>query len=138
MRYLTFLSLFCLLMPCMASAQTRSDYDYVMSKFVKYYNASQPENINTMWPVRLRKQNKELFGAKQLEELQDKYGKIASFKFMGIDSTDPGKAAVFKTIFSRAGVKATTLNVEPGNFLGKVNLVTTSVEIRKMLKKEGY
>ena len=137
MRYLAFLSLFCLLMPALASAQSRADYDYVMNKFVKYYNASQPENINTMWPVKMRKQNANLFDTKQLEELQDKYGKINSIKFMGIDSTDPARPAVFKTVFSRAGVKATSITIQPGNFLGSVNLIATSTEIRKMLSKEG-
>jgi hypothetical protein len=122
----------------MAGAQTRSDYDFAMNKFVKAYNAKDAAAINKMWPVKKRKQLENLFTAQQLEEMQEKYGRINSFKYVGADTSDPDKVIVFKTVFSRVGIKATSLTLEPGNFLGTFRLVTSSPGIAKMQKQATW
>ena len=138
MRYLTFLSVFCSLIPCMASAQSRSDYDFAMNKFVKAYNAKDAAAINKMWPVKMRKQLANMFTAKELEEDQEKYGKIMSYQYLGVDTSDANKVTVFKTVFSVGGIKTTSLTLDPGSFLGTFRLVTSSPEINRMLKRTSH
>ena len=134
MRYLTFLSIFCLLIPFMAGAQTRSDYDFAMNKFVKAYNAKDAAAINKMWPMKERKQMEDMFTAKQLEDDQEKYGKITSYQYVGVDTTDPNKVTVFRAVFSVGGIRATSFTLEKGNFFGTFRFITSSPQISKMLK----
>ncbi len=136
MRSLTFLSVFCLLLISgTASAQSRSDYDFAMNKFVKAYNAMDTINIVKMWPPEKRAGIAKLFSGKQLAEDQERFGKILSYKYVGIDSAGTSKATVFKTAFSVAGTRASSFTLNQKNLFSSFNLIDMSPQITKMLKK---
>ena len=135
MRSLTFLSVLCLLLLSgIASAQSRSDYDFAMNQFVKAYNAIDTATMVKMWPADMRPGIAKLFSGKQLAEDQEKYGKILSYKLIGTDATG-SKATVFKTVFSVAGAKASSFTLNPKNLFSSFNLIDNSPQITKMLKK---
>ncbi len=137
MRYLTFLSVFFLLLPCFASAQSTADFDAAMGKFVKAYNAKDSSAIGKLWPAERRKQMERVYSAKQVTELQGKYGKINSCKFVGIDTSEGNKVAVFKSVFSKAGVQATVITLNPENYLTSIRLTITVTPELKSMFKEG-
>jgi hypothetical protein len=70
--------------------------------------------------------------ASTLQEL----GMIKSFKFIGIDTTDPQQVRVFKTVFRKAGTKTTGLTMYKNNKLGTFRLITSSEGIDELLKKD--
>jgi hypothetical protein len=82
-------------------AQTKADYQRVMDKFVKYYNARQGEKIVSMWEKQEKPAVERLWTKHQVDTLQMKYGKILSFQFDSTQKTQYGAAAFFKVKFSK-------------------------------------
>ena len=64
------------------------------------------------------------------------FGTLKSFKFIGIDTTDPNKVWVFKTLFSKGGVKTTSLTLDKNNRLDTFRFITESDGITELLKKD--
>jgi hypothetical protein len=135
MKYLVFILFF---LPCACWAQTQADYEHVMARFVKYYNNKQGDSIIRMWSAGERDEwTNEAWGNKSLASMHKEYGKILSCKYIGIDTEDPNPGlAVFKTDLSVIGVKAISLTLEKGNYLGTFRFITSSDGINKLLKKK--
>ncbi len=108
------------LLPLAVAAQTKIHYEKAMSKFQKFYNKGQGDSINAMFghiPDDMKFSRRLWTDDTNAERLKE-YGKLKSFKFIGIDESDPEKVYVFKTIFSKAGAKTTSLTLYEDNSVG--------------------
>ena len=129
-------TLLVLALPFSAIGQTKNPYNQAMQKFQKFYNAAQGDSINAMfgkdWDD--MKLTHALWtndaAAKSLKEV----GYLRSFKFIGIDTSDPQKVYVFKTYFSKKGALTTSLTLDSDYNLGTFRFITTSEGISKLLK----
>lgn len=134
-----YIFLLCFLLPCFGFAQTQKDYEQTMASFVKYYNNKQGDSIARMWQPDPEQDawSKKVWSSESIADMHKEYGKILSSKYIGIDTEDPNPGlAVFKTQFSVAGSKTTSLTLEEGKYLGTFRFITSSPGIDKLLKKE--
>ena len=115
------------------AAQTKADYEIAIARFTKFYNSKQADSIQNMWSPK----EDNMWDVKMTEGVNKKYGKIVSYKYLGIDSTDTEQhgLAVFKIQFSKAGKKALSLTMEKGKYLGTFRFITSSPHIDKMLRE---
>jgi len=129
MRYIIILLA---MLPLASFAQNTKDYERAMGSFVKFYNNSQSDSIiNLSAP----EERDNMWNPELIATLQKEYGTIKSHKYIGIDTSDPGKVAVFKMMFTKAGTKATSLTLDKRNYIGTFRFITSSDEIEKMLKR---
>jgi len=122
----------------MGFAQTQVDYEQAISRFVSYYNHLRGDSIIKMFEHDEKSDEwmKRTWGRDHLESMHKEFGIIVSYQYLGIDKEDPNPGlAVFKTHFSRAGWKTTSLTLEKG-YLATFRFITSSKSIDKMLKKE--
>ena len=124
------------LLPLAAIGQTVKSYEQAMKKIQKFYNTKQGERINAMF----EDDNSHYRSARPLwtnakaAELLKEYGRLESFKFVGIDTTDPNKVYIFRTVFSKKGAKTTSFTLNKNNQLGTFRFDTTSDEITRLLQ----
>ncbi len=123
--------------PVISFGQTKADYENAMAKFMKFYNAGQGDSINAMFSSSWddMKKTHPLWTNEQNNDLLKEYGTLQSFRFIGIDETDPAKVYVFKTVYSKAGTKTTSLTLDKDHKLGTFRFITSSNGIKKLLKK---
>ncbi len=127
-----FFALLFFLLPIAVTAQTRSDYEHAMAKFQRFYNAGQGDSINALF----NHDASFLWTNSKADSSIKKFGTLNSFKFIGIDRTDPDKVWVFKTVFSKAGAKTTSLTLNKNNQLENFRFMTESEGITELLKKD--
>jgi hypothetical protein len=116
MRNLFILLLFAL--PVMATAQTRKDYERVMSKFVQFYNNNQGDSVVNLFNPKDRPHIKHMWTREAVDTLHKKYGTIKSFKYP-ILAPEKNKGVDFKVVYTL---------LEPNGFgllLDKNNMVVT-------------
>ena len=130
------LAIIVFLMPLTVAGQTTNSYQHVMEKFKQFYNAGHGDSINAMfghgWDE--MKSTKPLWTNKQAAEFIKEYGSLKSFKFIGVDTLDPNRVYVFKTFFSKAGARTTSLTLDKDNGLGTFRFITTSEGITRLLR----
>lgn len=68
------------------------------------------------------------------QDLRKRYGKLLSYSYLGIDTTDPGKVTVYKIVWEKQGVKAMSFTMLDDHF-GTFRFSTRSDEIERMLKQ---
>jgi hypothetical protein len=131
------LALLTFLLPFTIAAQTRADYEHVMAKFQRFYNAGQGDSIHTMSKpsIQLATKNNPMWTNERNAEALKQFGSLKSFIYLGIDKTDPDKVYVFRTFFSKAGAKTTSLTMDENSKLGTFRFMTTSDGIDDLLKK---
>jgi|SRR5215831_8412808 len=125
---------FFFLFPIALEAQTKSDYEHAMAKFQRFYNAGQGDSICAMsehpeWSKFLWANDKTASALKE-------FGTLVSFKYIGVDTSDPDKVHVFKTLFSKVGAMTTSLTLDKNNHLGTFRFITTSEGITQLLRKD--
>ncbi len=127
MKYLLLIICF---YPFVTFSQTKEDYQKVMDRFVTFYNNDQTDSICTIFPGR------DCFWAKVNPQLDTKkdYGKIVSYKYLGVVKNDPEHVTVFKIVSEKKGIKALSFNLHKGKF-GTFRFSTSDDEIKEMLKK---
>lgn len=132
-----FLISFLFILPIAATGQTVTDYVKAMKKFQKFYNAGRGDSINAMFKhVWERPKNVEpMWSNKSVAEQLNVSGILKSFKFMGIDTLDPEKVYVFQTVFSKAGVKSTSLTLDKDHNLGTFRFFTIPDGVPVLLNK---
>jgi hypothetical protein len=134
-----FVVLLVFLLPLVAASQSKTDYENVMAKFQKFYNTGQGDSINAMfghsWDE--MKLTKALWTNAKASEYLKEYGKLKSFKFIGIDESDPNKVYVFETVFSKAGTKTTSLTLDEEHSLGTFRFITSSESISALQRKRN-
>jgi hypothetical protein len=98
-----------------------------MSKFVAFYNKGRGDSINEMFSDSLWKElkAKSLWNVNDNKKLLEMHGRILSVKYLGIDETDDS-VRVFKTVFSKDGVKASSFKVDKTNHFETFRLMTSS------------
>jgi hypothetical protein len=123
-------------MPLTMVGQKVDSYQQTMEKFKKFYNAGQGDSINAMfghaWDE--MKLTKALWTNAKADELLKEYGKLESFKFVGVDKEDPNKVYVFRTVFSKKHDNVTSLTLDLENKLDTFRFSTGSNEIDRLLK----
>jgi len=130
------LTLLLLVAPLVSFAQTQKDFERTFARFVRFYNNNQADSISHMWKP-YDGQIGEMWSSEQTALMHAKYGKIDSYSYLGIDKEDPNpNLAVFKTKFSKAGDKTTSLTIEPNGSLGTFRFITSSDGIDKMLAED--
>jgi hypothetical protein len=134
MKLLAFLTLF---MPTVISAQTPAPYQHTMEKFKQFYNAGQADSINAMfgheWDE--MKLSGPLWTNAQMSELLTEYGKLESFKFLGIITSDNQEIHIYQTSFSKKHDNATGFTLDSGKKLATFRFDTSSDEITRQLKQ---
>ena len=117
------------LFPVISFAQQKADYEHFVRRFVKYYNNGEADSINHM-----SRNNDGMWNNLMLQGNLTKYGKIKSFTYLGIDTTDPGKTVIFKIVFTKAGKKALGLTLDKSLYPGNFRFDTSDEEIERMLR----
>jgi hypothetical protein len=97
MRNLFILLLFAL--PMMAAAQTRKDYERVMSKFVQFYNNNQGDSVVNLFNPKDRPHIKHMWTRAAVDTLHKKYGTIRSFKYPAL-AAPKSDGVEFKVIYT--------------------------------------
>lgn len=133
MRFLILL-LF-LFLPVVGFAQSKADFERVMGKFMKFYNHKQGDSIVNMWSASVKKEVAGMWGPKQLDTMQQKYGKIESYKYIKIETTDYGPAVFFKTIFSKIETNGSSFILNKKNYIEAFMLLTSEPIIKDKPKK---
>jgi hypothetical protein len=123
---------FFFLVPLAVVGQTKLDYEHAMAKFQTFYNAGQGDSVSAMFGYKEDYVWTNKNNALRLEE----FGTLKSFKFIGIDTADPNKVWVFKTTFSKGGVKTTSLTLDKNKHLDTFRFITESDGITELLKKD--
>lgn len=118
-------------------AQSNTAHDAAMAKFQQFYNAGQGDSINAMfghsWDQ--TKTIRPIWTNKEAAEMLEEYGTLQSFKFIGIDETDPQKVHVYQSVFSKAGAKTTICTLDKEYALSTFRFITTSDGISKLVRK---
>ncbi|MCD6063374.1 MAG: hypothetical protein K0R82_1285 [Flavipsychrobacter sp.] len=122
------------LVPAMAMAQSKDDYEKAMNRFKQYYNQQNSKKIVGLFSPEAQQFVEDAFGKKKVEELINKYGKILSFKYIGVTKEDG--VAIFRTEFEKQTF-TTGFILEEGNKFGTFRFNTTSDEIEAMLRNSG-
>lgn len=126
-----------LLLSLSAIAQPNSPHDAALARFQQFYNAGQGDSINTLfshsWDQ--AKTIKPLWTNEDAAKMLEEYGTLQSFKFIGIDETDPQKVHVYQTVFSKAGAKTTSCTLDKEYALSTFRFITTSDGISKLVRK---
>jgi len=130
-----FIAFFFFLIPIALAAQTKSDYAHSMARFQRFYNAGQGDSICAMFERPTDAAF--LWGNEKAASALDEFGALRSFKFIGIDTLDPDKVYVFKTLFAKAGTKTTSLTLTSNNNLSTFRFITSSEGITQLLKKNS-
>ncbi|HJV78674.1 MAG TPA: hypothetical protein VJ602_09840 [Paludibacter sp.] len=132
-----FFALAIFLLPITVSGQTTTDYQFAMVKFQKLYNAGQGDSINALFghrPAEM-KSSRPLWTNAENAALLKEYGTLTSFQFIGIDRADPDNVYVYKTVFSKAGTKTTSLTLYKDLSVGTFRFITTSESISDLVRK---
>jgi hypothetical protein len=130
-------ALLAFLLPFTVAAQSKTDYEKAMAKFQKFYNAAQGDSINALFGQgwdEMKKTNPLWTNAKAAEYLKE-YGKLKSFRFVGVDKADPNKVHVFQTVFAKAGTRTSSLTLDEDNASGTFRFITTSESINELLRR---
>ena len=125
------------IMPFSLAGQTMKSYHQTMEKFKTFYNAGQGDSINAMFGSERHQINsvRPLWTNEEVIKLLNEFGKLQSFKFIDIDRSDPEKVYVFQTVFSKKGIKATSLTLDKNNKLNTFRFITASNEVSRLLNK---
>ncbi len=132
-------------LPFSVFAQSQSDYEQEMAKFVKLYNSSKTDEICAMFGKNPQSDEGCSWEQSNREAKSiDKLGTIQSFKYLGVDKSDPEQVTVFQIHLSKAGTKAMSFTlhstssaaaIAPGPYIFETfRFTTTSEEIEKMMK----
>ncbi len=124
-------------LPFMSSAQSQADYEHTVAKFMKFYNANQPDSICSQYSDEWGEAKKTLWTKEKTDDIKKRYGKMISYKFLDLynDGTGDGGGsglAFFKTKFEKSThIMGITLNKK--NELLTFRFKTTSPHIDSLL-----
>ena len=104
------------MLPLIACAQSKADYQRVMGKFVKFYNNKQGDSIVHLWQLKDRKSIAYLWKPEEMNKLHETYGKIKSFKYAKA-MTGEAKGVEFQTIFSNIEPNASGMVLDDKNYI---------------------
>lgn len=119
--------------PLLVLAQGGENYGKAIARFMRHYNHNATGKICEMFGPEYRKSSCDMWN-KVMPKLKIEYGKMLSYQYLGIDTTDPEQVRVFKVWFAK-DTFAMSLTL-PGDkkHLGTFRFKTSSDEIERMLK----
>jgi hypothetical protein len=123
------------ILPHSVSAQTKDDYEHVMNKFIKFYNAQRYDSVYNLYAdkdITTPDKNEKL-----LRSFMKKYGRVLSYEYLGVDASEKELVTVFVTHWSKAGDKTTSFSLDKNNKFRTWRFITSSEGIDKLLKKAG-
>lgn len=132
-----FLLLVLSLLPLIATAQGRADYEHVMKTFIRFYNAHQYDSIYNMFSDHDKKYDSPERNKSGIKWYEDKEGDIVSYEYLGIDTTDPNKATVFLTKWSKGGKRTSSFSLDKHNKFLTWRMITSSGGIDAMLSAKN-
>ncbi len=121
------------LVPAMAMAQSSTDYEKTLAKFVKYYNAGNSKKIVRLFNDESQDAIRPVFSPKAFERIRTEEGRILSFSYIGEDGTDPHPIKVFK-VNSSKGVYALAFSLGADGKFRTYRHMTTSEHIDSLLR----
>ena len=131
-----YILLLLLLAPFAAHAQPDARVDTQMDLFVTFYNQKDNDKICTLFPKKKRGEYDCVWNwFRSKSDVWAKYGKIKSFAYAGVDTSDPEQVRVFKVVYKKAGTKALSFTLHDDGTFGTFRFDTSSDEIEKMIKK---
>lgn len=113
-----------LLLPALVHAQTKADYNKVMNKFVKFYNAGKGDSILKLWALKDRKSIEWMWSPKEMAKLHDQYGLIKSVKYMGKED-DGSSAVAYQTVFTKIAPNGSSIELSKDKFIYAFVLITS-------------
>ena len=126
-----------LLLVCFAffqsKAQKKTDYEIVIGKFMKFYNAGQADSICNMFSDSWGKSKATLWKQEDLKELKEKYGEMKSYKYMQMENKSD--IALFKCIFEKTSNFCMGVSLDKKNKMKTHRFKTESDYINDLLKK---
>jgi hypothetical protein len=97
------LLLFAVLMPVVGFAQNNKDHAHLVDDFVDYYNKQQTDRICTLFPDEKLTGIKCFWNGASTDGTYNIYGKIISYKYIGVDSLSTRNLTQYKMVFSKKG-----------------------------------
>ena len=79
--------------------EARAGYDAAMAKFMQYYNTSNADGIRDMFSDAWGEQRATIYTAKKQADLEESYGTLKSYKFLGVD--DDG-TLLYKVVYDKS------------------------------------
>jgi hypothetical protein len=131
------LALLIFLLPITLFCQSQTDYENAMRKFQTFYNTGLGDSINAMFGYEPNgpRPPKPLWTNQSNASALEEFGKLKSFKFIGVDKSDTYDVHVFITNFSKAGEQTTSMTLHKDKSLGTFRFITSSTGINDLLKK---
>jgi hypothetical protein len=129
-----------IMLPVAAFSQTKADYEQVVGKFMKFYNAkSMPDSIINMYADMWKKMKKHLWTTELNQELLNKYGTMQSYKYLELYKPSNGDGggdglAFFKVVFTKS-IHVMGIALDKKNKLVTFRFDTSSPHIDSLLKK---
>ncbi len=109
-----------------------ADYEQAMGRFRIFYNGQQADSVACLFPN--PEEMKGFLGKDALQELMNGYGKMISYKYMGMESAK-SDVALFKMVFEKS-THAMGISLDGNHKMGTFRFETSSSSIDKMLAKE--
>lgn len=137
MRYI--LLLIALAIPACSFAQTQKDYEHRVDRFMKFYNANQPDSICNQYADDWGELKKTLWTSERNNALQKEYGIMKSYRFLELYRGGNGDGggdglAFFKVVFTKSThIMGITLNKK--NEILTFRFKTSSPHIDSLLAK---
>jgi hypothetical protein len=131
MKYLLLILCF---VPLLVLAQGRRDYENTVAKFMRYYNKNEVKKICGMFEPEYRKSSCDMWN-QAMPLVKKDYGKMLSYKYLGVDTTDPEQVRVFKVWYTKDTCAMSLTLSGDKKYLGTFRFKTSSDEIERMLKK---
>src|SRR4051812_24199935 len=129
-----------LILPLMASAQTKKDYERTVGNFMKFYNNHEVDSIIGQYDEDTwGEQRKSLWSQKIDEDIKNKYGKMVSYKYIELYKSPDGDGggdglAFFKVVFTKS-THMMAISLGKNNKLETFRFKTTSPHIDSLLRK---
>lgn len=117
------------ILPLTGFAQSKADYEKTMQRYAKLYNKGKVKKIANMF----KDGSKGFYTQKLYDDLQQKYGRILCYEYLGPSETSPDKIVVFKTSYEK-DTHAIGFTLTQELKLNAVGINTSSKEINKMMK----
>ncbi len=123
---------FILLLPAVAQAQSKADYDRTVANFQKYYNGGMIDSLINMYSDTWGEQKSKLWSKETNDDLTKKYGKMTGYKFLAMEPED--SVMIYKVTFTKS-THAMGVWLQNDKKVGTFRFHTSSPFIDKQMMK---
>jgi hypothetical protein len=126
------LLLLLMILPVMAHAQAKADYEHTMNRFMQFYNNNQADSIQNMFSDEWGAAKKDKWTTAQNRNQRILCGKMISFTYLGVPPGDD--VQVFKAVCEKT-TQAINITFDNYKKIGTLKFPASSPEIDKMLSE---